>query len=124
MAEGLAKYFNKKTDVHFYSAGIEKHGLNPNAVKVMSEIDIDITHHESKTLDMLGDIEFDVIFTVCGHADKTCPVLDKKTRKIHVGFDDPPTLAKNAINEEAALNHYRRVRDEIKQFVMNIENHW
>ena len=122
MAEGWAKHLISE-QFNVYSAGIEKHGLNPNAVKVMAEQGIDISDHYSKILDDLSDIEFDVVVTVCGHADETCPVFSGNTRKIHYGFDDPPKLAANAKTEEEALGHYRRVCQEIKSFVENIESY-
>jgi arsenate reductase len=54
---------------------------------------------------------------VCGHADENCPAFLTKARVVHVGFDDPPKLAKTAATEEEGLAHYRRVRDEIRQFI-------
>lgn len=116
MAEGLCRHY-KSECFNVYSAGIKKHGLNPNAVKVMAELDIDISSHFSKTHEDLKTIDFDIVITVCGHADETCPTFHGKPRVIHVGFDDPPKLAANAQNEDEALHHYRRVRDEISAFV-------
>lgn len=121
MAEGWGKVL-LSSRFSVYSAGIEKHGLNPNAVKVMKEQGIDISSHYSKTLDDLKDIHFDVVITVCGHADETCPVFSGDTRKIHHGFDDPPKLAANAATEEQALAPYRRVCGEIKNFIENIDS--
>lgn len=121
MAEGWLRQLNGDR-YEAYSAGIERHGLNPNAVRVMLEAGVDISRQRSTTFDELG-IEPDVIITVCGHADESCPVLTTKTRKIHAGFDDPPGLAANASSEEEALGHYRRVRDEIRFFVENIEQY-
>jgi arsenate reductase (thioredoxin) len=120
MAEGWAHAL--KSDVlEPYSAGIETHGMNPNAIKVMAEAGVDITGQRSKKVDELMDVPFDVVVTVCGHANETCPMwLGKKTRVVHVGFDDPPKLAKTAVTEEEALGHYRRVRDEIKAFVAGL----
>lgn len=120
MAEGWGKAL-LSTRFNVYSAGIEKHGLNPNAVKAMGEQGVDISSHYSKTLDDLKDVHFDVVITVCGHADETCPVLPGDTKKIHHGFDDPPKLAANARNEEDTMAPYRRVCGEIKEFVNNIE---
>ncbi len=118
MAEGLGRHFlGRKVDV--YSAGIEKHGLNPNAVKVMDDIGIDISQHYSKTVDEL-DVEFDFVITVCGHAHETCPVFSGNAQVIHHGFDDPPKLAANALSEDEALVHYSRVRDEIKAYLLNL----
>ncbi|MFW5864403.1 MAG: arsenate reductase ArsC [bacterium] len=116
MAEGWARHL--KGDVlEAWSAGIEKHGLNPNAVKVMAEAGIDISGHQSKTVNELPVGEFDYVVTVCGHANENCPIFPGKAKVIHVGFDDPPKLAAGAKSEEEALEHYRRVRDEIRAFV-------
>lgn len=116
MAEGWAKYFHG-TKFNFYSAGTEKHGLNMRAVKVMKESGVDISHHFSKTLDDLKDVKFDLVVTVCGHANENCPVFFGAPRIVHVGFDDPPKLAKDLVDEEEILFHYRRVRDEIKKYI-------
>ncbi len=120
MAEGWARKL--KADVLIaYSAGIETHGLNPNAVKVMAEAGVDISGHKSKTAGDLRDVPFDFVVTVCGHANETCPAwLGSKAKVVHVGFDDPPKLAKTAKTPEEALEHYRRVRDQIKAFVESL----
>jgi arsenate reductase len=122
MAEGWAKHFLGQR-FHFYSAGTQKHGMNERAVKVMKESGVDISSHFSKTLDDLKDVKFDVVFTVCGHANEKCPVFFGAPKVIHVGFDDPPKLANGLTNEEEILSHYRRVRDEIKNFAENIETY-
>ena len=119
MAEGLGRHFCGDT-IEFSSAGIEKHGLNPFAVKAMQEIGIDITSHSSNTLDKLDADNLDYIVTVCGHADETCPVLATKTQRIHKGFDDPPKLAAQEATEEEGMVHYRRVRDEIKAYILTL----
>jgi len=116
MAEGWARKL-KNDQIEPYSAGIETHGLNPNAVKVMAEAGVDISHHQSKHVDDLKDIHFDYVVTVCGHANENCPIFPRKAKIVHVGFDDPPKLAKNAASPEEALGHYRRVRDQIRHFV-------
>lgn len=116
MAEGLTRArHGDRYDVA--SAGIQTHGLNPLAVKVMDELGIDISAHHSKTTADLGDRSFDVVITVCGHANETCPVFPAHTRIMHQGFDDPPRLAANAASEAEALAPYRRVRDEIDAFI-------
>lgn len=117
MAEGWARAL--KGDVlDPCSAGIEMHGLNPLAVRVMAEAGVDISGQRSKTVDAVKDVPFDYVVTVCGHAHETCPMwLSGKAKVVHVGFDDPPALAKTARTEDEALGHYRRVRDEIKAFV-------
>ena len=116
MAEGWARSL-KGDVIEANSAGIETHGLNPNAVRVMAEAGVDISRHRSKHVDELKDIAFDYVVTVCDDAYESCPIFPGKTRVVHVGFDDPPRLAKTAKNEEEALGHYRRVRDEIRAFV-------
>lgn len=121
MAEGWAKTL-KGDKYNFWSAGIETHGLNPNAVKVMAEAGVDISEHTSDNVNDLG-VGFDVVFTVCGHAHETCPVFVGAPKVIHVGFDDPPKLAKEAKTEEEALGHYRRVRDEIRAFIERIDEY-
>ena len=119
MAEGWTKKL-KSDVIEPYSAGIETHGLNPNAVKVMAEADVDISTHRSKHLDEVKNIDFDFVVTVCDNANENCPIFPGKTRQVHAGFDDPPKLAKNAKTENEALNVYRRVRDEIKDFVQTL----
>ena len=117
MAEGLCR--NLKSDViESYSAGIVKHGLNPYAVKAMLEIGIDISGHFSKTVDEMEEKDFDYVVTVCDNAHETCPFFPARTRLIHRGFDDPPRLARDAETEEEAMEHYRRVRDEIREFII------
>jgi arsenate reductase len=116
MAEGWTRYL-KDDVIEAYSAGIEPHGLDPNAVKVMAEAGVDISGHRSKHVDEVKDISFDYVVTVCDQAHESCPLFPGKTKVIHVGFDDPPRLAREARTEQDALNCYRRVRDEIKTFV-------
>jgi arsenate reductase len=120
MAEGWARELRGDA-IEAYSAGIEMHGLNPLAVKVMAEAGIDISGQRSKKVDELDTVDFDYVVTVCGHANETCPMwLMGKAKVVHVGFDDPPALAKGAKREAEALGHYRRVRDEIRTFVESL----
>lgn len=126
MAEGWTRRL-KSDVIEPYSAGIETHGLNPNAVKVMAETGVDISGHRSKHVKDLPDIEFDYVITLCDHASRHCPFFPGKARILHFGFDDPPKLAQNAKTQREALNCYRRVRDEIRAFVEKLpevlENH-
>ncbi len=78
---------------------------------------MDISAQHSKLVDDLRDVVFDHVVTVCGHAHESCPLFPGKSKVKHVGFDDPPRLAQTAASEEEALQHYRRVRDEIRAFV-------
>jgi len=119
MAEGWTRHIWSDT-IDVYSAGIEIHGLNPLAVRVMAEAGVDISGHRSKNVSDLMDIPFDFVITVCGHAYENCPHFPGRAKILHVGFDDPPALAANAATEEEALGHYRRVRDEIKAFVRTL----
>ena len=116
MAEGWARHL-KNGDIDSYSAGIEAHGLNPRAVKVMAEAGVDISGHRSKLVSELGGVEFDYVVTVCDNANASCPIFPGSAKVVHVGFDDPPKLAADARTDEEALSHYRRVRDEIRAFV-------
>ena len=119
MAEGWARAL-KGDCIDAFSAGIETHGLNPSAVQVMAEAGVDISSQRSKNVAELMDVPLDYVVTVCGQAHETCPVFSSKAGKakiLHVAFDDPPKLAKEAKSEQEALDHYRRVRDEIRAYV-------
>jgi arsenate reductase (thioredoxin) len=116
IAEGWVRAL-KPGVVEAWSAGIEAHGLNSRAVAVMAEAGVDISAHRSKLVGEVLDVPFDVVVTVCDDAAERCPSFPGKTRRLHVGFDDPPSLAKSARTEAEALDHYRRVRDEIRAFV-------
>jgi len=117
MAEGWGRHL-KGDIIEAYSAGIETHALDRRAVRVMQEVGVDISGHRSKHLEDVRDVPFDYVVTVCDHAHESCPMwLGGKAKVIHVGFDDPPRLARDARSEEEALSHYRRIRDEIRAFV-------
>jgi arsenate reductase (thioredoxin) len=115
MAEGWTRHL-KSDVIDAYSAGVEPHGMNLRAVKVMAEAGVDISGQVSKHIDALQGIEFDYVITLCDQANESCPFFPGKTRRLHMGFDDPPKLAAGCASEEEALRHYRRVRDEIKAF--------
>ncbi len=116
MAEGWARRL-KGDVIEAHSAGIETHGLNPQAVQVMAEAGVDISGHRSKHVEELKDVDFDYVVTVCDHAHESCPMFPGKTKIVHVGFDDPPRLAEAARTPEEAMDIYRRVRDEIRAFI-------
>jgi len=116
MAEGWARFLKSEVIVPS-SAGIETHGLNPRAVQVMAEAGVDISAGESTNVRELLELPFDYVVTVCNHASEHCPVFPRPVNHVHVSFDDPPRLAETANTEEEALDHYRRVRDEIRAFV-------
>jgi len=116
MAEGWTKHL-KADVIEPHSAGVNPHGLDPRAVKVMAEAGVDISSHRSKHVRELAGIAFDYVVTVCDNANEQCPFFPGKTKVVHVGFDDPPKRAAEARTEEEALDHYRRIRDEIRDFV-------
>jgi arsenate reductase len=121
MAEGWARAL--RPDVFEpYSAGIEPRGMDIRAVNAMAEAGVNIASQHSKHLDEVREVPFDLVVTVCDHANETCPFFPGGAKRIHAGFDDPPRLAKNAASDEEAMSHYRRVRDEIKKFVETLPN--
>jgi len=111
MAEGFLKSFDKALEVS--SAGTHPADkVNPNAVKVMNEIGIDISHHVPELVDNYVDREWDYVITVCGGAKEVCPAfIGNVKNRLHIGFDDP---ADAVGSEEEVMAVYRRVRDEIK----------
>ncbi|MEO6436965.1 MAG: arsenate reductase ArsC [Tepidisphaeraceae bacterium] len=116
MAEGWTRHL-KSNAIEAYSAGVEPHGMNARAVHAMKEAGVDISSQRSKHVDELKDVPLDFVVTVCDHAHESCPLFPGRTSVVHVGFDDPPRLAEGARDEEEAMRHYRRVRDEIRAFV-------
>jgi arsenate reductase len=116
MAEGWTRFL-KGDSIDVWSAGIEAHGMNPRAVRVMAEAGVDISGQGSKLVDEVMDVPFDYVVTVCDSANENCPFFPGKVKRVHVSFDDPPKLAAGAASEEEALAHYRQVRDEIRTFV-------
>ena len=114
-------YFKKlsKNKATIYSAGIETHGLNPNAVKTMLRDDVDISTHTSNNVNEYTNINFDYIITVCDHANESCPnIPSKNALRIHKNFFDPSKI-KNSIN---TLKNFDKCRDEIKNFSVEFYN--
>jgi len=103
-----------------YSAGIETHGLHPDAVRVMAEVGINISGQRSKLVSELRGVDFDFVITLSNRARKACPVSGKKARAIHVGLESPPRLAASAFTEEERLMPYRQVRDAIQTLVESL----
>lgn len=120
MAEGWTRAL-KGSSIEVYSAGLKTHGLNRMAVEIMAEAGVDISTHTSKHVDTLRDIAFDVVITVCDKAHETCPFFPGAKKVLHVGFADPPAMAKalatRGAGDEEQRDCYRRVRDEIRTFV-------
>jgi SAM-dependent methyltransferase/protein-tyrosine-phosphatase len=118
MAEGFARAL-RAASIDAYSAGTHPHGLNPLAIRAMAEVGIDISTHVSRSPEAIG-VSFDLVITVCDSAHDACPVFPG-ANVIHVGFDDPPRLAIGARDDEEAMPHYRRVRDEIRAFIESLD---
>ena len=120
MAEGWTRAL-KGDVIEVASAGIETHGLNPNSVQVMAEAGVDITGQKSQHINEFKETKIDYVITVCNHAHETCPWFPADCKVIHVGFQDPPKMAKELAekggSEEEQLDCYRTVRDKIKAFV-------
>ncbi|MEN7972589.1 MAG: arsenate reductase ArsC [Verrucomicrobiota bacterium] len=123
MAEGWTREL-KGDVIEAFSAGIETHGLNPNAVKVMADAGVDITSQKSQHIDEFKDVELDIVITVCDHAHENCPWFPADCKVIHHTFMDPPRMAaavaETGGGEEEQLDCYRVVRDQIKAFVESL----
>ena len=123
MAEGWTRAL-KGDLIEAYSAGIETHGLDTIAVEVMAEAGVNISQQTSKHLDTLKHITFAAVITVCDNARESCPFFPGAKKVLHVGFNDPPAMAKELAAQggglEAQRNCYRRVRDEIRTFVQTL----
>jgi len=111
MAEALARDL-LPAHVRCWSAGIVAHGMNPHVATVMSELNISLEGHYSKSVDELPVSDVDVLVTVCGHAAESCPDFPAQQR-IHQPFADPPKLALDCDSDDSKLDCYRQVRDQI-----------
>jgi len=113
IAHGFLNHLTNNS-VSVFSAGIEKHGLNKNAVKCMAEIGLDISDYNSNHIDEYVNESFDFIITVCDNANETCPVFhDRNVKKIHRNSNDPSKINNGLYNENFDL-----VRDQIKNFII------
>ncbi len=119
MAEGWARHL-KGDEIEAWSAGVRRLGLNKNAVRVMAEMGVDISRQVSKSIAELPVREFDLIVTLSDDAYVTCPAFQGRTRILHVGFDDPRWLAATELDPRKIVEHFRRVRDEIREFVASL----
>lgn len=116
----MAEAWTKQLQGHLfeaYSAGVAPHGIDPRAVRAMAEAGLDLSGYRSKDIAEVEAIDFDYVITLCDRAHEACPFFPAKTRVLHAGFDDPPTLAAGSATDEEAMLHYRRVRDEIRALV-------
>ena len=119
MAEGFTRHIHGDS-IDAFSAGVVKKGVDPLAVLVMRELGIDISTQRSKRIEELGEMEFTHVITLCSHALESCPVYPSRVNTIHMGFDDPPILAAESSKAEDIMWHYRRVRDEIGEFIRTL----
>jgi len=115
MAEGLVDYYLGDR-FQAFSAGTEATRVNPLAIAVMAELGIDLSVHRSKTLDEYSGELFDYVITLCGDANEKCPLFFGGVQRLHYGFEDPSRLSGS---EEDVLPEFRRVRDEIKNWIID-----
>jgi arsenate reductase len=120
IAEGWIRYYAGDS-ANVYSAGIEAHGLNKNAVKVMMDAVIDISDYKSKTIDELPDVKFDYTITVCDNAKEKCPFLPGKAIRLHKSFPDP---SKFSGSDEEILKKFEDLRDEIEDYCFDFVNNY
>jgi len=120
MAQGYLTHFaDGKAAV--YSAGIEIHGLNSEAVSIMKEVGIDISHHTSNHVDEYDGINWDHIITVCDHAYENCPFISApNAERLHHNFSDPSKVEGTAEQKHAT---FLKVRNEIREYCRNFIEH-
>jgi arsenate reductase len=118
IAEGYLRYF-ANNEATVYSAGIETHGVNPKAIKVMAEDGIDMSGHTSNNIDEYFNIPFDYAITVCDNANENCPYYPTNALRFHQNFPDP---AKATGDEDDVMNEFRKVRDMIKVYSKSFIN--
>lgn len=116
MAEGLVNYFlGHEWAAH--SAGTHPTGVvHPLAIQAMSELDVDISEHHSKPVDLFRNIDFELVVTVCDDAAEECPIWLGEGRKVHLGFPDP-ARANGTAEEQLAV--FRQVRDDLRLKLFN-----
>lgn len=115
IAEGYLRKFSGDKAV-VYSAGVETHGVNPKAIKIMAEDGIDISDHTSNNIDEYTNIDFDFVITVCDNAKERCPYFPTNAKKLHHNFPDP---AKAIGSDEEVKAEFRAVREMIKEYCEN-----
>jgi arsenate reductase len=113
----LKQFYGERGNV--YSAGVETHGVNPKAIAIMKEDNIDISHHTSNNVLEYKDINFDYVITVCDHAKEVCPYFPSNAEKFHHNFPDPSKLKGT---EEEIHDEFLRVRELIKHFCFEFVN--
>jgi arsenate reductase len=120
MAHGYLQHFAGDKAV-IYSAGVETHGVNPMAVRIMAEDGVDISSHTSNNVNEYTVIDFDVVITVCDNAKERCPFFPSKAVKLHRNFSDP---AKAVGSNADVMASFRAVRKEIKEYCEAVVKEW
>ena len=118
MAEGFLKYLGKDR-IEVFSAGVNPTKINPLAVKVMEEARIDISVQKSKSVNEFTSQNFDYVITVCNNAQQSCPMFPGEHETLHWDLEDP---AEATGTEEDKLKVFRKIRDQIKKRVNDIQN--
>jgi arsenate reductase (thioredoxin) len=113
IAHGYLKSLTDNNKVKVFSAGVETHGVNPKAIDIMLEDQIDISNHTSNNIDEYFDINFNYIITVCDNAQERCPFFPSNAIKLHYNFPDP---AKAIGTQEEILSQFREIREMIKDY--------
>jgi len=116
MAHGYLQHFTDAQKVTIFSAGVETHGVNPKAMAIMKEDGIDISANTSNNITEYIGVDFDYVITVCDNAKERCPYFPSKAVKLHYNFPDP---AKAIGSEEDVMEEFRRVRQLIKEYVID-----
>ena len=115
----LFKFLSSKAKI--YSAGVETHGVNQNAIESMGRDGVDISNYSSNNVNEYRDINFDFVITVCDHARESCPIIPVQNAvQIHKNFKDPSKI----INSKNVQNDYDICRDEIKKLIVEIKNRY
>ena len=113
MAEGLLRH-DAGDRFEVSSAGTKPTHVRPEAVTVMRELGIDVSGHRSKGVEEFAGQQFDYVLTVCDNAKESCPIFPGESIKVHYNFEDPGALQGS---EEARLAAFRRIRDEIRDYL-------
>jgi arsenate reductase len=115
IAEGFIKHqYGEQFEA--FSAGTKPTKVNPYAIRVMSEIGIDISKHKSKSINNFEGMEFDYVVTVCDQAKESCPFFPAAKFFIHKSFEDPSSLEGT---EEEILANFRKARQKIREWIEN-----
>ena len=113
IAHGYLSYFTNTERITVYSAGVETHGVNPRAIRIMQEEGIDISYHTSNNVEEYDGLPFDYVITVCDHTKERCPFFPTNAKLFHFNFPDP---SKATGTEDKIMAEFRKVREQIKNY--------